>query len=67
MLELKTDKDKIEYRWTTCVDEFNMPVKLTNGVWLRPTTDWTKLKVDGKDFTKATADNAFYVKTKTVK
>jgi aminopeptidase N len=66
-LELKADKDKIEYRWTTCVDEFNMPVKLTNGVWLQPTTDWAKLKVDGKDFTKATADNAFYVKTKTVK
>jgi hypothetical protein len=44
-----------------------MPVKLTNGIWLEPTTQWSKLKVEGKDFTRATADSAFYVKTKTVK
>ena len=65
VLEFKKDKDKLEYRWTNSVNGFNMPVKLTNGVWLQPTTQWTKLKADNADFSKAEVDQNFYIRTKT--
>ena len=65
VLEIKKDKDKLEYRWTNSVNGFNMPVKLTNGVWLQPTTQWTKLKADNADFSKAEVDQNFYIRTKT--
>jgi aminopeptidase N len=66
VLEMKKDKDKIEYRWTNCVKDFNMPVKLTNGVWLQPTMQWTKLKADNTNFKNADVDKNFYIKTKKI-
>lgn len=67
VLELKTDKEKLEYRWSNCIPGFNMPVKLTNGTWLQPTMQWMKLKVDKTDFNNAEADENFYIKTKKIK
>lgn len=64
VLEMKKDKEKIEYRWANCLDGFNMPVKLTNGVWLQPTMQWKKLKTDKADFTDVDVDRNFYIKTK---
>jgi aminopeptidase N len=30
----------IAYRWSECVPGFNMPVRLADGAWLYPDTDW---------------------------
>ncbi|HZF65844.1 MAG TPA: M1 family metallopeptidase [Chitinophagaceae bacterium] len=64
VLELKRNKEKIEYRWTNCISNFNMPVKLSNGRWIQPLTQWTKLKVDGNDFRNIDVDPNFYIKLK---
>jgi aminopeptidase N len=40
MLEYKTAGDKLSYRWVNCVAGFAMPVRLTSGDWLYPTTAW---------------------------
>jgi aminopeptidase N len=66
VLEIKKNKDKIEYRWTNCIEGFNMQVKLSNGTWLQPTAQWTKLKNDKSDFKNIDVDKNFYIKTKNV-
>jgi aminopeptidase N len=66
VLEIKKNKDKIEYRWTNSIEGFNMQVKLSNGTWLQPTAQWTKLKNDKSDFKNIDVDKNFYIKTKNV-
>ncbi len=61
VLELKAEGDKIKFKWTNCIAGFNMPVKLTNGQWLNPTTNEQKIKWEGKDFSGVTVDKNFYV------
>lgn len=65
VLVLKVDKDKIKYQWTNCIEGFDMPVKLTNGEWIYPTTDETKVKMEGKNFDGLTVDPNFYITVKT--
>jgi aminopeptidase N len=60
VLELKKGKNSVTYRWTNCVSGFNMPVKLTNGQWLQPTTEAKTLTT--KDDVEV--DKNFYVKVK---
>lgn len=58
VLEYKTEKGKLYYRWANCVDGFNMKVKLTDGQWLSPDTGWKRLK--GKS-TSIIANRNFYI------
>ena len=62
VLELKTEEDKVKFRWINCIEGFNMPVKLTNGQWIHPTTSEQKIKWEGKDFSGVGVDPNFYVK-----
>lgn len=41
-LEYKLTKSKLEFRYTNCNEEFNMPVKITTDkeFWIYPTTQW---------------------------
>jgi aminopeptidase N len=61
VLELKAEADKIKFKWTNCVQGFNMPVKLTNGQWIYPTTSEQKIKSDSKNFRDVAVDPGFYV------
>ena len=61
VLELKSKKDKMEYRWTNCIAGFNMPVKLSNGQWIKPTTSWIKHKQATGKLQNITADQNFYI------
>jgi aminopeptidase N len=61
VLELKSGKNGLQYRWTNCVPGFNMPVKLTSGQWLYPATQTQTLKGAPKE---VEVDKNFYVKTK---
>lgn len=75
VLEYKTTKTTISYRWTNCVPGFNMPVKVNIGQpatgtgisLLSATTEWANTNpgdwYDGKTFV---ADKNFYVKSKKV-
>jgi len=47
-LEYKIEKKKLYYRWTTCVSGFDMKIKLTNGQWIAPTTEWQRLRTSLK-------------------
>ncbi len=41
VLEYKITGDNISYRWTNCIEGFNMPVQLErSGEWLKASTDW---------------------------
>ncbi len=61
-LELKAEGETLKFKWTNCIPGFDMPVKLTNGEWIRPTTAEQKIKWEGKDFSGVTVDPNFYVK-----
>lgn len=39
-LAFRTRRRTTFYRWTNAVDGFNMKVKLADGTWLSPTTEW---------------------------
>ena len=66
-LEYKIEGDKLLYHWTNCVAGFNMPLRLENGDWLYPGTEWKSttatadLKANGLN-----ADKNFYVTVKQV-
>ena len=69
VLEYKFTGDNMNYRWTNCVEGFNMPVKIdsTNNDWLKPTTTWQNVTVTGginKDGLKI--DRNFYITVKKV-
>jgi aminopeptidase N len=62
ILDLKADNDKLKFQWTNVVPGFNMPVKLTNGEWIYPTTSEQKIKAEGKNYTGIGVDKNFYIK-----
>ncbi|HYK56132.1 MAG TPA: M1 family aminopeptidase, partial [Flavisolibacter sp.] len=66
VLDLKAEGDKIKFKWTNCIAGFNMPVKLTNGRWIYPTTVEQKIKIEGKNFDDVDVDKNFYIQLKNV-
>lgn len=66
VLEYKYNGKKLEYRFTTVVEDFAIPVKFWVGnapVWATVTTEWQSTKVKGAT---AKVDDNFYIKTKLV-
>ena len=62
-LEYAVVGNEIRYRWTNCVDNFNMKVKVyINGEmqWLTPTLRWQTLQVDSP-YKSFEVDKDFYV------
>ncbi len=66
VLDIKAEGDKIKFKWTHCIAGFNMPVKLTNGQWIYPTTSEQKIKIEGKNFNDVEVDKNFYINVKKV-
>lgn len=67
VLEYKVQADKLSYRWTNCVDRFDMPVKLSNSKeWLKPTTEWKTMTVTSDMKNNFSIDKNFYVVVKRV-
>lgn len=64
VLALKADGDKIKFQWTNTIAGFDMPVRLTNGQWIQPTTSEQKLKMEGQAFDNVTVDPNFYIQVK---
>ena len=47
-LEYKLTKMKLEFRYTNCIDGFNMPVKIKTDkeFWISPTTEWQTIPLE---------------------
>ncbi|TRX29671.1 M1 family metallopeptidase [Flavobacterium franklandianum] len=61
--EYKVQDNNLEYRWTNCVPNFNIPVKVNiNGKeqWLKPQAEWIIMLKTPKDL-KLEVDKDFYV------
>ena len=62
-LEYKMIKNKFQYRWTNCIEGFDMPIKLSfnnnNYEFIYPTTSWKTLNKKGLQEVKV--DEGFYV------
>ena len=51
---------KLRYRWSNCVEGFDMPLKIDTGstIWLSPTTEWKETKIDASTLV---VDRNFYI------
>ena len=45
-LQFKIKDDQVSFKWTKCIEGFNMPVRLTNGQWINPTTREQKIRLE---------------------
>lgn len=64
-LEYYTNKRQLFYRWSNCVEGFNMKTKLQSSkIWLSPTTNWKHTKF--KNSIPFKIDSNFYITTKMV-
>ncbi|MDX1479198.1 MAG: M1 family metallopeptidase, partial [Saprospiraceae bacterium] len=62
-LEIERSGSKLRYRWTNCVDGFDMPVRVRIGkewLWLEPVMGWTEAGVVGEG--DVVLDVNFYAK-----
>jgi Aminopeptidase N len=66
VLEYKVNGNQLQYRWTQCVEGFNMPLKVQFGgeKWITPTTNWQTLSVGGAGSPSFTVDRNFYIRLK---
>lgn len=67
-LEYKVDGHSLQYRYTTCVKGFNMPLKITfkTEQWIKPTEEWKKLDLYPEGDNEFKVDPNFYINTKKV-
>jgi len=67
-LQYKIAGNKLQVRWSNVVKGFAMPVRLQDGSWVKPTTQWTTLPLPATVKAKGLeADKNFYVTVKAVK
>ncbi len=66
VFEYKLSKNKVEYRWTNCLKNFDMPLRLLleKDVWIYPVEEWQTLHIKSANFL---IDDNFYIKTKQTK
>ena len=70
VLEYKLEEGRLMYRWSECVEGFDMKIKLpiTNDdyQWVQPGINWQSIAIDTKDV-EVNFDPNFYVEYKKVK
>ncbi|HTL07918.1 MAG TPA: M1 family metallopeptidase [Chitinophagaceae bacterium] len=65
VFEYKIERNTLQYRYTNCINGFNLPIKLLAGkeYWLKPGTQWQSMKLPaGIDEKEIKVDRNFYVK-----
>lgn len=63
VLEYRIEGKKVAYRWTNCVDGFNLPLKVKAGgieYWIKPIQKWKRLKLK-QSVNQFSIDRNFYV------
>ncbi|MCC6288709.1 MAG: M1 family metallopeptidase [Chitinophagaceae bacterium] len=66
VFEYKIAGKKVSYRWTNCIEGFNLPLKVKadgKEYWIKPTQKWKTLKVK-QPVSDFSVDRNFYVETK---
>jgi aminopeptidase N len=67
-LEYSFHADKINYRWTNCVQGFDMPLKISldnrTSLSITPTTKWQEMPVPKSGVRSLSVDKNYYVRTK---
>jgi len=70
LLEYSFKNNIFQYRWTNCIEGFNMPIRVSfnnqNPVFIYPTDQWKKTTVTNTEFKRLTADRNFYAEIKEV-
>jgi aminopeptidase N len=67
VFEYKIRENKMHYRWTNVVENFNMPIEIiidNSKRWIYPTESW---KISNLNFQKIDIDKDYYVKAKNTK
>ncbi|MBX2874591.1 MAG: M1 family metallopeptidase [Saprospiraceae bacterium] len=67
VLEYKVEESKLKYRWTNCLKEFAMPIKVKIGEqyrWLMPRTTWTTHLLGEGEGDSILVDSDFYIEAK---
>ncbi len=71
VLEYRIEKKQLTYRWSSCIEGFDMPVKVstTAGQWyfLYPTTEWKSTPMRRLKPANFRVDENFYIYTEAVK
>ena len=65
-LEYQYSDKTLQYRWSNCVERFNMPLRIFSGgklLWIYPTEKWKKTETEGDSFE---ADRNFYIQVKKI-
>ena len=68
VLEYKVDKNMVQYRYTNCIKDFKMPIKMGNNDnrWIKPATTWQTINLPAAVAAKFSIDPNFYIITKKV-
>ena len=68
VLEYKIDGYKLSYRYTNCINGFNLPLKIhfKTDQWIKPSTNWNTQNLYPEGKTDFSIDPNFYIKTKKV-
>jgi aminopeptidase N len=68
VLEYKLNGYNLEYRYTNCVQGFNLPLKIyfKGERWIKPTEKWQSLNMYPEGDNNFSIDENFYIKTKKV-
>jgi hypothetical protein len=66
VLEYKIEGYKLSYRYTNCINGFNLPLKIhfKTDQWIKPTTNWNTQNLYPEGSTDFSVDPNFYIKTK---
>ncbi len=68
VLEYKIDGHKLSYRYTDCVNGFQMPLKITfkTTQWIKPSKQWQQLNLYPEGNNSFSVDPNFYIRSKMV-
>ena len=61
VLQLQAEGNMLNTAGNNVIAGFNMPVRLTNGQWIRPTLNWQKIPLQNASAENITADANFYI------
>lgn len=64
VLEYKISGSSVAFRWSNCVEGFDMRIKLTDGSWLDPSTQWKEIPLKETMKKEFEADRNFYIMVK---
>ena len=66
ILEYKIENNQLYYHWTDCVQNFDLNIRLENGLWIQPTETWKTLDQNFNKIEDFKPDSNFYIKLRKI-